>query len=317
VSTPAPPLPDWLAGMMPAGARRSLVEVGGGLRMCVTEVGDGKPVLLVHGNPSWSFLWRKVAAALSGAPLRLVIPDLIGLGFSDKPRAAAAHTLENHAAWLGSLLDRVVPGPMIAVVQDWGGPIALRALADRPERLAGLVVLNTALSPPRPGFKATPFHRFARMPVVSDLAFRVAGFPQNAMASAQGDRSSIRGQVARAYRYPLRRLRDRTAPLALARMVPDSFEHPSIEPLRRVQAFTESFDGPAAIVWGDRDPVLGRVRSWIEKLLPQAEVTRTEAGHFLQEEVPQPIADAIRRVATQLTWMRPPSPDDSGREAAG
>ena len=193
---------------------------------------------------------------------------------------------------------------MIAVVQDWGGAIAMRALADRPERLAGLVVLNTALSPPRAGFRPSAFHRFARAPVVSKLAFRLFGFPQNAMFAAQGDRASVRGEVARAYRYPLRRLRDRTAPLALARMVPDSLEHPSIEPLRRVQALVESFDGPAAIVWGDRDPVLGRVRTWIEKLLPQAEVTRTQAGHFLQEEVPHPIADAVRRVATQLTWLQ-------------
>ncbi len=303
MSEPAPALPAWLAGMMPAGARRSFVEVEDGLRMCVTEVGEGKPVLLLHGNPSWSFLWRKVAVSLSGAPLRLVMPDLVGLGFSDKPGDTGRHTLDNHARWLGTLLDRVVPGPMIAVVQDWGGPIAMRALADRPERLAGLVVLNTVLSPPRPGFRPTRFHRFSHMPLVSQLAFRLLGFPQNAMFSAQGDRSSIRGQVARAYRYPLRRLRDRVAPLALARMVPDSFEHPSIEPLRRVQAFTESFDGPAALVWGDRDPVIGGVRTWMEKLLPQAEVTRTQAGHFLQEEVPHPIADAIRRVATQLTWL--------------
>ena len=303
MSQPAPPLPDWIAGMMPAGARRTLVEVGGGLRSCVTEVGEGRPVFLLHGNPSWSFLWRKVAIALSGAPLRLVMPDLIGLGYSDKPKDPAAHTLENHATWMGAVIDRAVPGPMIAVVQDWGGAIAMRALADRPERLAGLVVLNTALSPPRAGFRPSRFHRFARMPVVSDLAFRLLGFPQNAMFAAQGDRSSIRGQVARAYRHPLRRLGDRVAPLALARMVPDSFEHPSIEPLRRVQAFTESFDGPAAIVWGDRDPVLGRVVGWIEKLLPQAEVTRTRAGHFLQEEVPHPIADAIRRVATRLNWL--------------
>lgn len=301
--TPAPPLPGWLAGMMPAGARRSMVEVGDDLQICVTEVGEGRPVLLLHGNPTWSFLYRKVAIALAGTPLRLVMPDLVGLGFSDKPRAMAAHTLENHARWIGAVMDRVVPGPMIAVVQDWGGPIAMRALADRPERLAGLVVLNTVLSPPRAGFRPSAFHRFARVPALSDLAFRLLGFPQNALFTAQGDRSSMRGEVARAYRFPLRRLRDRTAPLALARMVPDSFEHPSIEPLRRVQAFVESFDGPAAIVWGDRDPVLGRVRNWMAQLLPQAEVTRTSAGHFLQEEVPQPIASAVRAVASQLGWI--------------
>jgi pimeloyl-ACP methyl ester carboxylesterase len=299
---PAPPLPDWLARMMPAGARRSLLDVGDQLRICVTEVGEGRPVLLLHGNPTWSFLYRKVAIALSREPLRLVMPDLVGLGFSDKPRDGSIHTLDNHARWIGAVLDRLAPEPMIAVVQDWGGAIAMRALADRSDRLAGLVVLNTALSPPRPGFKPSFFHRFARMPVVSPLAFRLLGFPQNVIFAAQGDRSSVRGQVARAYRYPLRRLRDRTGPLALARMVPDSFEHPSIEPLRRVEAATRSFRGPAAIVWGDRDPVLGRVRGWISQLLPQAEVTRTEAGHFLQEEVPQPIAGAVRQVARQLGW---------------
>jgi haloalkane dehalogenase len=79
-------------------------------------------------------------------------------------------------------------------------------------------------------------------------------------------------------------------------MVPDSFDHPSIAPLRIVQAFVEAFEGPSAIVWGDRDPILGRTRSWMQKLLPRARVTVTQAGHFLQEEVPREIADAIRFV---------------------
>jgi haloalkane dehalogenase len=285
--------------MLPAGARRRMVDVGGGLAMCVTEVGEGRPVLLLHGNPTWSFLYRKVAAALlaRGAPLRLIMPDLVGLGLSDKPRDPGAHTLEQHARWLGAVVDELRLGRLVLVAQDWGGPIGMRAMADRREQLAGLVALNTVLSPPAPGFRPTAFHRFARLPLASTVAFRGLGFPQIALGWAQGDRASIRGDVSRAYRFPLRRLRDRVAPLALARMVPDSFEHPSIEPLRRVQELTQRFRGPAAIVWGDRDPVLGGARSWIAKLLPQAEVTRTQAGHFLQEEVPEPIADAIARVA--------------------
>ncbi len=299
---PAPPLPAWIDAMMPPGAIRRRIEVGDGLRMAVSEWGEGRPVLLVHGNPTWGFLYRKVVAALraDGAPLRLLVPDLVGLGFSDKPRDASMHDLARHAGWLRALLDRIDPGPMVAVVQDWGGPIGLGALDGRPDRMAGLVVLNTVLSPPRPDFKASAFHRFARLPVVSELAFRVLGFPQRGMGMAQGDRASVRGDVARAYRYPLRRFGDRVAPLAMARMVPDSFEHPSIEPLRRVQAQVESFRGPAAIVWGDRDPVLGRVRGWIARRLPHAEVTRTEAGHFLQEEVPDLIADAVKKVAAAL-----------------
>lgn len=262
---------------------------------------DAPPVLLMHGNPTWGFLWRRVVAELAEERLRLVMPDLVGLGFSDKPRDPAAHTLANHARWLGGVIDGVVLAGgherLLLVGHDWGGPIAFRALADRPGRLAGLVVLNTVASPPRAGFRPTAFHRFARAPIVSTLAFRTLGLPQRCLHWVQGDRSSIRGEVARAYRYPLRGWSRNAAPLALARMVPDSLSHPSVPDLDRCRELVEGFGGPAAIVWGDRDPVLGRVRRWIETLLPQATVTRTEAGHFLQEEVPVEIATAIRRVA--------------------
>jgi len=207
------------------------------------------------------------------------------------------HTLEGHAALVGGLVDALGLDRFVLVGQDWGGPIGLCALADRPGRAAGLVLLNTVAGPPRPGFRPTAFHRLARVPLLSDLVFRGLGFPQNAMASAQGDRASIRGDVARAYRWPLAGRANNVAPLALARMVPDSLEHESVAPLRRCQAVVEGFRGPAAIVWGDRDPVLGRARGWIEKLLPQARVTRTQAGHFLQEEVPDAIAAAVREVA--------------------
>ena len=289
----APPLPDWLARQLPF--RRSLVDVGG-LRMHVMEQGQGQPVVMLHGNPTWGYLWRRVAAALVGEPLRIILPDLIGLGLSDKPRDPSLHTLQNHARWLGALLDALALPPFVFVGQDWGGPIGLRALADRPARASGLVLANTVIGPPRPGFRATAFHRFARLPLVSDLVFRLGGFPQNAMGWAQGDRRSLGGEVARAYRWPLRHLRDRVAPLALARMVPDDERHPSMEPLQRCLDFVDGFGGPVALVWGDRDPVLGRVRSFVERRLPAAPMTRTQAGHFLQEEVPDALADAVRDV---------------------
>ena len=295
----APPLPDWLGAMLP-GFERSLIDVGG-TRLHLMEHGParGTPIVMLHGNPTWGFLWRKVAAALPD--LRIVLPDLLGLGLSDHPRDASAHTLDHHAELIGKLLDEVVPGRMVFVGQDWGGPIGLRALADRADRVAGLVILNTVVGPPREGFRPTAFHRFARMPIVSPLVFRGLGFPQNVMWWPQGDRKSIRGDAARAYKWPLRGLSRNVAPLALARMVPDSFDHPSIAPLRRCQALVESFKGPAAIVWGERDPVLGRVRSWIEKLLPHAKVTKTQAGHFLQEEVPSEIAAAVRAVVESVS----------------
>jgi haloalkane dehalogenase len=278
--------------------RRYVVEAGEH-RNHVMEIGEGRPVLCVHGNPSWGFLYRKVALALTGLPVRVIMPDLVGLGFSDKPADKAAHTLDNHIAWFGQLVDALDLDDVVLVVQDWGGAIGVGAMATRSQRLGGLVVLNTALSEPKPDFKATTFHRFGRLPIVSDLAYRVLGFPQIALGFAQGDRGSIKGEVRRAYRYPLRDRRHNQAPLALTRMVPDSMDHPSIPALRRVGEFVRSYHGPAEIVWGDRDPVLGRARNHLARMLPHAPVTRTEAGHFLQEEVPVEIAKAILRVASE------------------
>ncbi len=291
----APPLPNWLASELPFD--RSSVRLGDQTMHVMEQGRPGDPcVLLVHGNPTWGYLYRRVARGLADAKLHVVMPDLIGLGLSSKPREAGAHTLDAHARWLGELIDALELDEVTLVVQDWGGPIGTLAMADRAPRLHGMVVLNTVLSPPKENFKPTAFHRFARMPVVSDLAFRGLGFPQVRLSMAQGDPDSIAGKVSRAYRWPLRRLRDRAAPLAMARMVPDSHDHPSVAGLRHVQAFVEAWRGPTEIVWGDKDPVLGSVRNWISKLLPHAPVTRTSAGHFLQEEVPHTIAEAIRRV---------------------
>jgi haloalkane dehalogenase len=291
-----PGLPSWLADLVPDN--RYQIDLGD-YRVHVMEAGDpnGRAVLMVHGNPTWGFLYRRVVGELPDRGFRIIIPDLVGLGFSGKPRDAREHRLDSHQRWLGVLIEALDLQDVLLVVQDWGGPIGVGAFHGQQERLTGLVVLNTVLGPPRPRFRSTTFHRFSRLPMVSSLVFRGLGFPQRALWMAQGDRSSISGTVARAYRYPLRRFVDRVAPLALARMVPDSHQHPSIAGLERSQAIASSFAGPSAIVWGDRDPVLGRAFSRVARLLPAASVRRTEAGHFLQEEVPAEIAEAIERVA--------------------
>lgn len=294
---PPPPMAPWLEGML-GPVRRYAVEVEPGIRMHVMEAGEGLPVVMLHGNPTWGFLYRKVLEELRGQGFRVIVPDLVGLGFSSRV-PFEAHTLDNHVRWTSRLYAALDLERAVFVVQDWGGPIGVGALAER-GITAGLVVLNTVLSPPRKGFKATAFHRFARVPLMSNFAFRALSFPIRGMGLVQGDRTSIRGEVMRAYLEPLRDGRSNVAPLALARMVPNDFAHPSIPGLQRCHDFVRSFEGPAAIVWGDRDPILGGVRRWMETCIPHASVTRTRAGHFLQEEVPVPIAAAVRDVAKRL-----------------
>jgi pimeloyl-ACP methyl ester carboxylesterase len=299
-------LPEHLAAQFPPGFRSRSVATGD-QHMHVLEWGPAdaeRTIVLVHGNPTWGYLWRKVVAELLARDrsVRLVVPDLIGLGLSSKPEMPA-HSLVQHARWFGEMLDQVAPGPVVVAAQDWGGPISMHAMASRMPRLRGIVLGNTAISPPHADFKPTLFHRLSQLPLASDLLFRRLGFPLGALHLSQGDRSSIKGEVAAAYRWPLRRVEDRAAPLALARMVPDRVEgHPSIPELRISQYTFETAEVPVRLVWGTKDPILGRVVNHLARLRPDAEVTRTEAGHFLQEEVPVPLAEAIADVAKRARW---------------
>ncbi len=305
-----PPLPAFLQPLLPFHRAVYTLQTGpdAGRRIHYIDQGDpsARPVLMVHGNPTWSFLWRKVIALLPD--FRCVAPDLLGLGLSDRLPRIADHSVERHGAAIAELLESLDLRELILVGQDWGGPIAVQVGMRCPERIAGAVLANTAVAiPSNP--RGTLFHKFARVPVLSDLVFRGLGFPQNVLWVIQGDKRSIRGVVARAYRWPLRSWKDRVAPLALARMVPNGPEHESIPALRRGDEWVRSFAGPMALVWGMSDPILGPALKRHERIFPQAPVTRTQAGHFLQEEVPEDLAAAVADVARRAG---PTSPHPAG-----
>lgn len=288
-------MPFWISEQLPFD--RYAVDVGDGLRMHVMEQGEGTPVLSIHGNPTWAYLSRKIAAELEGEPIRLILPDLIGLGFSDAPPDRRAHTLRNHSDWVVSLLRQLDLTSVVAVVQDWGGPIGMHALSRLPGLMGGLVVLNTSIGAPKPGFKPTAFHRFfsTRMGAASVELIR----PHHWLRFAAADSSAISPLAKRSYGYPLRCKTAREAAVGLVRMVPNDIDHPSVPLLRESGGYLSSFDGPAAIVWGENDPILGRLRARHERTLPKAEVTVTPAGHFVQEEAPQEIATAILSVVSR------------------
>jgi haloalkane dehalogenase len=232
------------------------------------------------------------------------MPDLIGLGYSSDP-GRDAHTLENHAQWLGAAIEQLGLQELVFVGQDWGGPIGLRMLAERPGLARALVILNTAVGPPSLPIRLGRFHRLSRRRFVSNLLFDVIGFPLRTLHLVQGDRSSIRGKVAKAYRHAVRRNGHIGTPLSLARMVPDREDHPSIPPLRECQKFVTSFPGPVEVVWGNRDPVLGKALKRVRELLPAARITETQGGHFLQEEVPREIAEATLRCYRAIAASSP------------
>ncbi|MFC6632121.1 alpha/beta fold hydrolase [Microbulbifer taiwanensis] len=191
--------------------------------------------------------------------------------------------------------------------QNWGGPVVGLAAAMNPERFTGAVFSNTYLRLLRKPPKVTPYFRFANMPLIADVAFRLLNLPLPLLTWVQGDPKSIGRREKRAYRYPLRALRDRTAPLALTRMVPTTLEHPTIAELALVDRWARAFAKPVELLWGCKDPILGEAWRVNRNLLPDANVPKTSAGHYLQEEVPEDIANAIQRVlAADRLFTRPP-----------
>ncbi len=288
-------LPEFIAKMFSCPRKEIKTTLG---KMSCVDTGDGKaqPVFMVHGNPTWSFLYRKVIKALENESFRCVAPDLIGFGLSDKPKNADFHSLKNHGQSLLELVEKLNLRNIILVVQDWGGPMGLWMAAHAKERVSAMLLMNTAVLQPKTQFRTTPFHRFSHMPLISELAFRVLNFPVPVMHRVQGEPKSISGNVKRAYAWPFRKISDRTAPLALARMVPNSAEHPSAKELSITDEYFRNFKGAIEFVWGVRDPILGRHCDRHAQIFPSARVTKTNAGHFLQEEVPDEIAAAIRRL---------------------
>ena len=294
----APPeLPEWLEEVFPFRRR---IYRGGRWAMHFVDEGEGPVVLMQHGNPTWSFLWRKVIRRLADENVRVIAPDMVGLGLSDKPREVGLHSLRFHALNLGRLVEALDLRQMIIVGQDWGGPILASMAARDPERVAGAVFANTGISPPKKKRPLSLFHLLAHLPLASTLLFKGLNFPIYLMHRVQGDPASIGAAERRAYGWPLRRFRDRAAPLALARLVPTGPNHPAARDLRLTRQWGEAFSGPVRLVWGLKDPILGRALKSMQGIFPSARVTETQAGHFLQEEVPEILADAILDVVRAL-----------------
>lgn len=289
------PLPDDVATFVTDGYRSYFVEVEPGIKVHVLEVGSGLPLVLVHGNPTSGFLYRKVAAALPTDRVRVIMPTLVGLGFSSKV-PASEHTLDNHIRWIGGVLDRLGLAEAVYAGQDWGGPIGMGAFARSPELLKGVVVLNTLFGDREGEGDLSPGHRMAARPVVGEIVFEVLLSIFRNLPRTQGDPDSLPAEVLDLYARPVEDSGNDKAPLAMMRMVPDGPGHPSAPPMRAIGQYIQGLDLPAEIVWGRRDPILGGQLPAMKRTFPDAPVTETEAGHFLQEEVPGEIAAALMRV---------------------
>ncbi len=291
-----PAIPSWIQKEYPFN--RALHREGDELLHYVDE-GEGPAVLMVHGNPMWSFLWRKVIPLVTQAGFRVLAPDLLGFGFSSKLKRPEDHQLQRHIDRLCSWLDEIDVHDLTLVGQDWGGPISAGVGLNRPERCGAAVFANTAVLRPKRPFRPGKFHRFSHVPLLSDIAFKGLLFPVPVLSAVQGNRRSISPRALAAYAYPFRGT-NRSSSLGLTRMVPTHEDHASTRVMESIGIWAENFTGPVGLVWGQRDPILGRAFKRHRELFSQAPFVLTEAGHFLQEEVPAVLAEMIVKTATQL-----------------
>ncbi|MEU8357382.1 haloalkane dehalogenase [Nonomuraea sp. NPDC048882] len=258
-------------------------EVTGGLRMAYVEAGpeDGPPVVLLHGEPSWSFLYRHVMRELAAAGLRAIALDLIGFGRSDKPADPDAHTYAAHVEWTRSLLfDALELKDVTIVGQDWGGLIGLRIAAEHPAHIARIVAANTGLPTgdiPMPDV----WHRFrdtVRKAPVLDVARLVQA----------GCRTTLPPEVLAAYDAPFPGESYKAGPRAMPGLVPITPDDPAAPANRAAWTILTTLDRPFLVAFSDSDPITGGMAPVLRKNMRGAAGLRHPvikgAGHFLQED---------------------------------
>ncbi len=294
------PLPSYAANMVDSNYKSYFIEVEPGLKVHVLEAGEGFPVFLMHGNPTSGFLYRKVLEKLPLNKVRVIMPTSLGLGFSSKI-PASEHTAENHIYWINKVLKELELKELIYAGQDWGGPIGMGALSLSPELLKGAVLLNTGFNAPKANADLSPAHAIVKTPVLGEILLEVVFSIFERLKSVQGNPDSWTTEVAELYGRPVYESGNSKAPLAMMRMVPDGPNHQSAPSMRRIEEYVNTLEIPAEIVWGENDPILGRALPIMQQNFPNARLTKTTAGHFLQEEVPNEIAEALIRVIEEVT----------------
>ena len=259
----------------------SYAETSDGLRMAYVDEGAGPVVLLLHGEPSWSYLYRKMIPVLTEAGFRVVAPDLIGFGRSDKPAQQEDYTYARHVEWTRSVLfDRLDLTGITLVCQDWGGLIGLRLVAEHPDRFAAVVAANTGLPD---GTRKLPdawwkFHDFVQRTPDLPISFLVRA------ACVDG----LTDEEAAAYDAPFPDASYKNGARAFPGLIPQTLDNPATPDNQRAWEVLSKWDKPFLCAFSDKDPITGGgERMLIGKIAGaagQPHTTIVGGGHFLQED---------------------------------
>ncbi len=249
-----------------------------GLRLAHLDEGGGSPVIFVHGEPTWSFLWRKVIPAVRDAGFRCIAPDLVGFGRSDKPTDLGWYSYDRHTALAATLLEDLDVRGATIVVHDWGGPIGLRLAVEHPERIERIVILDTGLftGSQRMSDAWITFRDFVERTEDLPVGFLVKG----ACKHDPGE------QVVAAYEAPFPNPASKAGARAFPLLIPHTPDGPGAAEGQRVLRALREDERPTLMLWADSDPVLPlevgeHFAAAIGREKPR---TIPDASHFLQED---------------------------------
>jgi haloalkane dehalogenase len=281
--------PDERFGGLPGyGFEPHYVEQDG-LRMHYVDEGRGDPLLLLHGEPTWSFLYRKVIPPLARVS-RVLAPDYFGFGRSDKPVEREWYSYDSHYASIERFVDELDLHRLTLVVHDWGGPLGLRLAAERPERVDRLVITNTGLYAGRP-----PSDEWLRF---REFVRRVGTDLQPGQLVRITCVTELPDDVVAGYDAPHPTAESKAGLLMFPELVPTEPDHPSAATMTHVRETLAAWSKPALVIFSDSDPIFSpRVGERFAALIPGAELGEPleDAGHFLQEDKGEELGERIAR----------------------
>ena len=249
-----------------------------GLRLAHLDEGDGAPVVFLHGEPTWSFLWRKVIPPVREAGFRCIAPDLAGFGRSDKPTDMDFYSYDRHVALTGSLLEDLDVRGATIVVHDWGGPIGLRLAVEHSERIERIVIMDTGLFNGHQKMSDAwlAFRDFVARTEDLPVGFLVRG----ACKSDPGD------EVIAAYEAPYPDAASKAGARAFPLLIPQTPDAPGASEGQAVIDALRADQRPTLMMWADSDPVLPLSvgERFAESIGREKPRTIEDASHFLQED---------------------------------
>ncbi|PHY20438.1 haloalkane dehalogenase [Caulobacter sp. BP25] len=269
-----------------------------GTRLRIHHVDEGprdqRPILLMHGEPSWAYLYRKIIADLAGRGRRAVAPDLVGFGRSDKPASRTDYTYERHVAWMSDWLVRNDLKDIVLFCQDWGGLIGLRLVAAFPERFAAVVVSNTGMPVgygKTEGFEA--WLNFSQNVPEMPIGFILNGGTARDLSDAE----------RAAYDAPFPDERYKEGARQFPALVPITLEHASVAENEAAWKVLERFDKPFLTAFSDGDPITRGGEAIFQARVPATQKSKhvtLKGGHFIQEDAPAEIAALLDELVASL-----------------